>query len=172
MQRLSIQLCCDSLHLLSPLDVTRSIHVIRRRPKIRLMAQERQLMRNACQFNAELMDVVRPLVVAGTRTAAIDKLVFEYTRDHGHTPACLGYPGESRPFPKSCCISVNDVICHGIPGRYELKPGDIVNVDLTTIVDHWHGDQSETFLIGDTDQIHREAIDVTQCAFGLFASSH
>jgi len=96
-------------------------------------------MRNACQFNAQLMDVVRPSVVAGAKTSAIDKIVFEYTRDHGHTPACLGYPGESRPFPKSCCISVNDVICHGIPGRYELRPGDIVNVDLTTIVDQWHG---------------------------------
>lgn len=139
--------------------------MIRRRPKIRLTTEERQQMRSACQFNAQLMDVVRPHVVAGVKTAAIDKIVSEYTLDHGHTPACLGYPGESRPFPKSCCISVNDVICHGIPGRYELRPGDIVNVDLTTIVDQWHGDQSETFLIGDADLVHQEARDVTQCAF-------
>lgn len=123
------------------------------------------MMRQACQFNATLMDVVRPLVKPGTRTGQIDKLVFEYTRDHGHTPACLGYPGENGPYPKSCCISVNDVICHGIPGRYELKPGDIVNVDLTTIVNKWHGDQSETFLIGEPEDIHAEALAVTQCAF-------
>ncbi len=119
-------------------------------------------MRAAGRFNAQLMDFIRPNVVEGVATEELDKLVHDYTLDHGHKPACLGYPGDKYPFPNSCCISVNDVICHGIPGRYVLKSGDIVNVDLTSIVEGWHGDQSETFLIGN---VHQEARLVTQCAF-------
>jgi len=110
-------------------------------------------MREACSFNAQLIDFVRPHVRAGIKTQKIDQLVYDYTLDHGHTPACLGYPGEHSAYPKSSCISINDVICHGIPSAYELKPGDIVNVDLTTIVDGWHGDQSETFIIGEEHQV-------------------
>lgn len=123
------------------------------------------MMRAACKFNAQLLDFVRPQVRAGVTTASIDRLVHEYTLDHGHVPACLGYPGEKSAYPKSSCISVNDVICHGIPGPYELQPGDIANVDLTTIVDGWHGDQSETFLIGESKDIDDLARTVTQCAF-------
>jgi methionyl aminopeptidase len=123
------------------------------------------MMRRACQFNAELLDHVRPHVKPGVATRQLDKMIHEYTLDHNHTPACLGYPGEFGPFPKSCCISINDVICHGIPDKYELKPGDIVNVDLTTIVDGWHGDQSETFIIGEENEVLPLARDVTQCAF-------
>ena len=134
----------------------------RRYNKLRLREAERQLMRRACQFNAQLMDFIRPNVVAGTTTGEIDRIVHEYSRDHGHRPAAFGYPGEKRPFPKSCCTSVNDVICHGIPGSYELRPGDIVNIDLTTIVEGWHGDSSETFVIGETSDEFRA---VTQCAF-------
>lgn len=119
-------------------------------------------MRAAGRFNARLMDEVRGHVKAGVTTGEIDRIVHEFTRDHGHTPACLGYPGERQPFPKSCCTSVNEVICHGIPGDYELRPGDIVNVDLTTIVDGWYGDQSETFVI---ESASDEARKVTQCAF-------
>ena len=123
-----------------------------------LNLEERQSMRLACQFNAQLMDAVRPMMVPGTATGEIDRFVHQYTRDHGHIPATLNYHG----FPKSCCTSVNEVICHGIPGKYRLKEGDIVNVDLTTIVAGWHGDQSETFLIG---EVTEEARKVTQCAF-------
>jgi methionyl aminopeptidase len=136
--------------------------MIRRRPRLQLTDQERELMRRAGRFNAQLMDHLRPYAVAGTTTGAIDKLVHEYTLDHGHTPACLGYPGDVCRFPKSCCTSVNEVICHGIPGEYVLKDGDIVNIDITSIVDGWHGDQSETFLIGDVSE---EARAITQCAF-------
>lgn len=143
----------------------RQIDVLRRHPRIRLAEHEREMMREACQFNAQLLDFVRPHVKAGVTTASIDRLVHEYTLDHGHIPACLGYPGEKSAYPKSCCISVNDVICHGIPSPYELQPGDIANVDLTTIVDGWHGDQSETFLIGGPADIDDLARKVTQCAF-------
>jgi len=118
----------------------------------------RQGMRAAGKFNAHLMDQVRPKVQPGMVLTDLDDFVREYTRDHGHVPACLGYKG----FPKSCCISVNEVICHGIPNDYALREGDIVNVDLTTIVDGYFGDSSETFLVG---EVSDEARRLVQCTF-------
>ncbi len=115
-----------------------------RQKKMIKSAEEIEGMRRAGAFNGELMDYIRSHVKPGISTAEIDRLVYEYTCDHGHTPACLGYHG----FPCSVCTSINDVVCHGIPSEKEvLKEGDIVNIDLTTIVDECHGDQSETFLI-------------------------
>jgi methionyl aminopeptidase len=126
--------------------------------KVQLAKPERDAMRRAGRFNAELMDYVRDFVKPGVSTGEIDRLVHEYTIKHGHQPATLGYQG----YPKSCCTSINDVICHGIPSDYVLQSGDIVNVDLTSVVDGWHGDSSETFLIG---EVTEEARAVTQCAF-------
>ena len=123
------------------------------------------MMRHAGRFNALLLDEIRPHISPGIKTCEIDKMVYDFTLDHGHVPACLGYPGEANPFPKSCCISINDVVCHGIPGRHPLRSGDIVNIDLTTIVDGWHGDQSETFLVGGREAVADEAVAVVQCAF-------
>ncbi len=119
---------------------------------------DRDRMRRAGQANASLMDYIRPHVVAGTTTLQIDRLVVEWTRQRGYKAATLGYQG----FPKSCCTSINEVICHGIPDETELAEGDIVNIDLTTIADGWFGDQSETFLIG---PVSEEKLAVTQCAF-------
>jgi methionyl aminopeptidase len=102
-------------------------------------------MRRAGAFNGELLDYVRPFITCGVSTEEINRLVHEYTINHGHTPATLGYHG----FPKSCCTSRNEVVCHGIPSSKDIvKEGDIINVDLTTIVDGFYGDSSETFLIG------------------------
>ncbi|MHC4840375.1 MAG: methionyl aminopeptidase [Planctomycetota bacterium] len=126
---------------------------------------ERNQMRKACEFNAKLMDEVRKFVKPGIKTIDIDTMVHEYTISHGHTPATLGYgasSGTHPPYPASLCTSVNEVVCHGIPSEYELKDGDIVNCDLTTIVDGWHGDQSETFFIG---EVSDEAREVTQASF-------
>lgn len=128
------------------------------RKSLRLNKMERAAMRTACQFNAQVMDFIRPHVREGVSTREIDQRIHEYTVQHGHVPAPLGYQG----FPKSCCTSVNDVICHGIPDEYVLQAGDLVNVDITTIVQGWHGDQSETFLIGPVSDTARR---VTQCAF-------
>jgi len=123
---------------------------------------ERDGMRAAGRFNAQLMDHVRQLIRPGITTDKIDKFVYSYTVDHGHIPATLGYKGAAGiPFPRCCCISVNDVVCHGIPSSYVLQDGDIANVDLTTIVDGWHGDSSETFLIGDVGD---EARRLVKCA--------
>lgn len=125
--------------------------------KLQLARPEREAMRRAGRFTADLMDFIRPHVKAGIRTDEIDRLIHDETIRHGHIPACLGYQG----FTKSCCTSVNEVICHGIPGPYVLKDGDIVNVDLTTIVDGWFGDTSETFFIGEVSPVARA---VSQCA--------
>ncbi len=132
--------------------------MLRKRNKLQLTAAQRDSMRNAGRFNAQLLDHVRPHVKAGVTTGSIDDLVRQYTLDHGHRAATLGYQG----YPKSCCTSINDVICHGIPNEYVLTEGDIVNIDLTTVVDGWFGDQSETFLIG---EVSEEARAVTQCSF-------
>ena len=126
--------------------------------KTQLAKPEREAMRLAGQFNAQLMDYIRDFIRPGIPTGEIDRLVHEYTLSHGHRPATFGYQG----FPRSCCTSINDVICHGIPGDYVLREGDIVNLDLTSIVDGWHGDSSETFMIG---EVSAEARAVTQCAF-------
>jgi methionyl aminopeptidase len=119
--------------------------------------EERERLRAAGRFNAQLMDFIRPHVVAGVTTAQLDRLVHEYTLDHGHVPACLGYQG----FPKSVCTSINEVVCHGIPDDTVLRPGDIINVDLTTIVNGWYGDQSETFLIAPVSETARRLVQVT-----------
>jgi methionyl aminopeptidase len=124
--------------------------------------RDRNAMRAAGRFNAQVMDFIRPHVREGITTGELDKLVHEYTLDHGHTPACLGYRG----FPKTICTSVNEVVCHGIPGDYVLKSGDIINVDLTTIVNGWYGDQSETFLIGEVSEDARRLVQVTfECLY-------
>ena len=108
-------------------------------------SEEIEKMRIAGAFNGELIDMVRSEIIEGISTEKINTLVHDYTLDHGHTPATLGYGG----FPKSSCTSLNNVVCHGIPSAHEiLKDGDIINVDLTTIVNGYFGDQSETFFVG------------------------
>jgi methionyl aminopeptidase len=115
-------------------------------------------IRKACSFNAQLMEYIKPLVVEGISTNKIDTLVADYTAQHGHIAACLNYHG----FPKSLCTSINNVVCHGIPSDEDiLKNGDIINIDLTTIVDGYFGDQSETLFIGDVSD---EAKKVTECS--------
>lgn len=128
-----------------------------RRPPLYNTEEEREGLRAAGRFNSQLMDFVRSRVQAGVTTGFLDHLVHEYTLDHGHTPACLDYMG----YPKSCCISINEVVCHGIPDNTALREGDIVNIDLTTIVDGWFGDQSETFLIGKVSDEARELVQTT-----------
>lgn len=107
--------------------------------------EECEGLREASRFNAELMDFIRPRMQPGISTLEIDRLIYEYTTDHGHTPACLGYKG----YPRTVCTSVNEVVCHGIPDTTPLRLGDIVNVDFSTVVHGWYGDSSETFILGD-----------------------
>jgi len=114
-------------------------------------------MKNAGKFNGILLDYLRPFVKAGITTEYLNTLAHDFTIKNGHTPASLGY----HKFPKSVCISVNDVVCHGIPSKdILLKEGDIVNVDATTIVDGFHGDSSETFLIGEVTDEAKHVVEV------------
>jgi methionyl aminopeptidase len=120
-------------------------------------------MRAAGRLAAEVLDFITPHVLPGVTTDALDKLCHDFTRDHGAIPAPLGYgaaPG--RPaFPKSICTSVNHVVCHGIPGPKQLEEGDIVNIDVTVIVDGWHGDTSRMFLVGDVGVKAKRLVDAT-----------
>jgi methionyl aminopeptidase len=121
-------------------------------------------MRKAGAFNGELMDYMRPFVKIGVSTEELDRLAYEYTVAHGHAPACLGYHG----FPKSICTSINNVVCHGIPSSKEiLKDGDIVNIDFTTIVAGFHGDSSETFMIGTVSDEAMRLVKVTARAMEI-----
>lgn len=102
-------------------------------------------MRKAGRLAAEVLDMITPHVVPGVTTEKLDKLCHDYIVAHGAIPAPLGYKG----FPKSICTSINHVVCHGIPGPKKLENGDIINIDVTTIVDGWHGDTSRMFYVGD-----------------------
>jgi methionyl aminopeptidase len=117
-----------------------------------------QAMRKAGTFNGECMDFIRPFIKAGITTEEINTRVHDYTVRHGHTCGSLGYHG----FPKSVCVSVNDVVCLGIPSAEQiLREGDIVNVDITTIVAGFYGDSSETFLIGAVSDQTRRLVTVS-----------
>ena len=110
-------------------------------------------------INTGVLDLVAKEIRAGMSTLEIDKLVYESTRDHGASPACLGYEG----FPKSCCTSVNEVVCHGIPSEYEiLEEGDIINVDCTTILNGYYADASRMFIIGETSPEKKKLVDVAK----------
>jgi methionyl aminopeptidase len=114
-------------------------------------------MRAAGRLAAEILDVLAPHVVPGVTTEELDEIVHRMTLDAGGIPATLGYRG----FTKSCCTSVNHVVCHGIPGDRALKDGDIVNIDVTPILDGWHGDTSRMYLVGDVGIKARKLVQVT-----------
>jgi len=120
-------------------------------------------MRRAGRLAAEVLDALVPHVVPGVTTEEIDTLVREHMLRGGGIPATLNYRG----FTHSCCTSINHVVCHGIPGERPLKSGDIVNIDVTTIVDGWHGDTSRMFLVGDVPIKARRLVDVTYQALML-----
>jgi methionyl aminopeptidase len=115
-------------------------------------------MRKAGQLAAETLDFIAPHVKPGVTTGALDKLCEDFIRDHGATPAPLNYKG----FPRATCISVNRVICHGIPSEdKKLQRGDILNIDITVILDGWHGDTSRMFWAGQPNVKARKLCDVT-----------
>ena len=114
-------------------------------------------MRRAGRLAAEILDALVPHVVPGISTEEIDAIVFRMMSDAGAVPATLGYRG----YTKSCCTSINHVVCHGIPGDRLLKDGDIVNIDVTPILDGWHGDTSRMFLVGDVPIKARRLVDIT-----------
>ena len=114
-------------------------------------------MHKAGRLAAETLDMLVPHMVPGVATAEIDRLIHQFILERGGVPATLGYRG----YTHSTCISINHVVCHGIPSEKTLKSGDIVNVDVTPIFDGWHGDTSRMYLIGDVPLKARKLVDVT-----------
>lgn len=116
-------------------------------PSRELIKTEEQIegIRRSGVVNSGILDLVGKEIKAGMSTAAIDKLVYDYTTDHGAIPAPLNFEG----FPKSVCTSINEVVCHGIPSEKEiLREGDIINVDVSTILDGYYSDASRMYMIG------------------------
>jgi len=114
-------------------------------------------MRRAGQLAAACLDGLADIVKPGIPTDEIDRFVYEFGADHGALPATLGYRG----YTKSTCTSINHVVCHGIPDDKPLKDGDIVNVDVTYIVDGWYGDSSRMYLVGDVKRAAVRLVEVT-----------
>ena len=106
---------------------------------------------------AETLDEVTSYVKPGVTTDKLNKICYEFIRDNNGYSAPLFYRG----FPKSCCTSVNHVVCHGIPTNKYLREGDIVNIDVTAIVDGWHGDTSRMFFVGDVSVKCKNLVAVT-----------
>ncbi len=124
-----------------------------------LSKREIEKMRQAGRVAAELLDHLGKMVKPGVSTLQINDEAERWTLERGAKSAPLGYQG----FPKSICTSVNQVICHGIPNRKEiLKDGDIINIDVTPIVDGFHGDTSRTFFVGTPSAKAKKLVEVTQ----------
>ncbi|MCM0044850.1 MAG: type I methionyl aminopeptidase [Burkholderiaceae bacterium] len=120
-------------------------------------------MRIAGRLASEVLDFITPHVKAGVSTAEIDRLCHDYMVNVQRTiPAPLNYcPPGYTPYPKSICTSVNDVVCHGIPGDKVLKNGDVVNIDITVIKDGYHGDTSRMFHVGEPSILAKRLGDIT-----------
>ncbi len=128
-----------------------------------MSARDLERMRAACQLAADTLLMVGQHIRPGITTDHINTLVHEYTLAHGARPSPLGYHG----FPKSVCTSVNEVVCHGIPGPRVLEEGDIVNVDVTSYLpakDGFHGDTSATFYVGEPSEAAKKVVEIArQC---------
>jgi len=114
-------------------------------------------MRAAGKLAAEALDMIVPHMVPGMATAELDAMIRRFIVERGGVPATLGYRG----YTHSSCISTNHVVCHGIPSDKTLKNGDIVNVDVTPLLDGWHGDSSRMYLIGDVRIKVKRRVEVT-----------
>ena len=114
-------------------------------------------MRAAGRLAAETLDFLTPHVVTGVTTGTLDQLCNEFIVAHGATPAPLNYRG----FPKSICTSINHVVCHGIPGDRKLVDGDTLNIDITVVLDGWHGDTSRMYVTGSPSTRASRLIEVT-----------
>jgi methionyl aminopeptidase len=125
--------------------------------------EEIEAMKPACKLAANTLVMIEQYIRPGISTDEINEIIHEYTLKHDAIPAPLNYRG----FPKSVCTSVNHVVCHGIPGPKKLKSGDIINVDVTSIIDGWHGDTSRTFYVGEPKPKARKVTEVARKALDI-----
>jgi len=114
-------------------------------------------MRTVCNLTARCLDALNDIVKPGVTTNEIDRFVFEFGMDHGAFPATLNYRG----YTKSTCTSINHVVCHGIPNDKPLREGDIVNIDVTYLLDGWHGDSSRMYAVGEIKRAAERLLEVT-----------
>ena len=119
--------------------------------------EEFEAMRRAGRLAAETLDFITPHVTPGITTGELDTLCHDFIVSHGAVPAPLNYRG----FPKSICTSVNHVVCHGIPGDKRLVESDIINIDVTVILEGWHGDTSRMFLLGKVGVKSQRLVNIT-----------
>jgi methionyl aminopeptidase len=139
-------------------DLKRKGHIVPTRNLIKTKAQIEGIRKSA-EINNGLLDLISENIKEGMTTEEINKLAHEYTVSNGGIPATLNYDG----FPKSICISINNVVCHGIPSKdVILKNGDIVNVDATTILNGYYSDASRMFMIGEVDEEAKKLVEVTK----------
>lgn len=129
-----------------------------------LSKREIEKMRRAGRLAAELLYYLSDLIKPGVTTLQLNDEAERWTQAHGAISAPLGYaPPGYPPFPRSICTSVNEVVCHGIPSaRQVLRNGDIINIDVTLIVDGYHGDTSKTFFVGEPSPVARKLVEVTE----------
>ncbi|PIK56372.1 putative methionine aminopeptidase 1, partial [Apostichopus japonicus] len=131
---------------------------IRGSTQIKILSKdELEGLRTACKYGREVLDVAASMIKPGITTDEIDEAVHQACIERKCYPSPLNYRG----FPKSCCTSVNEVICHGIPDKRKLVEGDIVNVDITVYYNGYHGDLNETFFVGKVDDKSKELVQAT-----------
>jgi len=146
-----------------PASIVRPEYVGKARPSVSTESwvqtdETIEKMRLASQLAARAMAIAGSAVAPGVTTDTLDTIVHEYLCDHGAYPSTLGY----RNFPKSCCTSLNEVICHGIPDSTVIEDGDIVNIDVTAYIDGVHGDTNATYLSGNVAQEHQLLVERTR----------
>jgi len=141
-----------------------------------LNREEIESMREVCRLGREVLDIGAKAVRVGVTTDEIDRIIHEATIERNCYPSPLNYSG----FPKSCCTSVNEVICHGIPDKRPLENGDIVNLDITCYYNGFHGDLNETLFVGNVDDASKELVKtayecmmaaINESKEGIFISS-
>ena len=123
-------------------------------------------MRRAGRLAAEVLDMITEHVVPDVTTEELDRLCHDFILKRGAIPAPLNYKG----FPKSICTSINHVVCHGIPEDRKLRNGDIINIDVTVILDGWHGDTSRMYFVGDKVPIKAKRLVNCPCSWRCFGS--
>lgn len=130
-------------------------------PPLKIIRSEEQIagIRESAKINTALLDYISENIREGITTQDIDDMVYDFTTSHGAIPAPLHYEG----YPKSCCVSRNEIVCHGIPSKNEfLRNGDIVNVDVSTIYNHYFSDASRMFMIGEVSEECKRLVKVTK----------
>jgi len=144
----------------SRIETEKTVDASNRKMNVRIKTPEAiDKMRLACRLPADLLDMIEPHVQPGVTTEELDRICHDYIVDHqGAIPAPLDYRG----FPKSICTSVNEVICHGIPGDRILKDGDIVNIDVTSILNGYYADANKTFFVGTPGDDARKIVGVAR----------